>query len=179
MTIPAELEELEAIASSSGTEGWGKRLYVQVECQKLLAICAAFRERHAELGRATMERGLAEQMEAAWKDSLAMAVSNTDYYRGLLEQIGRTLGPAAYTSDDGSVQQGVLCIKLPELVAQLLHDYDVARADAAEFRNGFARLGARAERLATAVAFFVSVARSGERWTEQCDQMLAEAKLPA
>jgi hypothetical protein len=35
-------------------------------------------------------------------------------------KIGAMLGPDAYISDDGSVQDSVLCAKVPELVARKL-----------------------------------------------------------
>ena len=35
----------------------------------------------------------------------------------MVQRIGAGLGLQAYTSDDGSVQQDVLCAKVPELVS--------------------------------------------------------------
>jgi hypothetical protein len=57
----------------------------------------------------------------AWCDTAAQHCRNEDYYRSLLVQIGALLGPVAYTSNDGSMQQDVLCAKVPELVERL-HD---------------------------------------------------------
>lgn len=55
-----------------------------------------------------------------WYDTAAQFARNADYYRGLVVQIGKMLGPEAYISDDGSVQDDVLCAKVPELVAAKL-----------------------------------------------------------
>lgn len=56
----------------------------------------------------------------AWKDTAAQMSRNADYYRGLVVQIGKLLGKEAYISDDGSVQEDILCAKVPELVAAKL-----------------------------------------------------------
>ena len=53
---------------------------------------------------------------AAWMDAAAQFSRGTDFYRGLITQIGEKFGKPAYTSDDGSVQQDVLALKVPELV---------------------------------------------------------------
>ncbi len=41
---------------------------------------------------------------------------NRNYYRGLVTQIGELFGVESRISDDGSVQDDVLCAKVPELV---------------------------------------------------------------
>jgi len=60
----------------------------------------------------------------AWIETAAFHSRNEDYYRGLVIKIGEMLGPAAYVSDDGSVQQDVLCAKVPELVAAALSEIE-------------------------------------------------------
>lgn len=55
-------------------------------------------------------------LTVGWIDSAAMFQRNSDYYRGLVVEIGELFGEEAKTSDDGSVQDGVLCAKVPELV---------------------------------------------------------------
>jgi hypothetical protein len=62
----------------------------------------------------TIEQAVAERN--GWIDSAAMFHRNEEYYRGLLDEIGVMLGPEAYTSEDGSVQDSVLRAKVPELV---------------------------------------------------------------
>lgn len=55
-----------------------------------------------------------------WCEAAAQHLRNEEYYRGLVVKIGEMLGPDAYISDDGSVQQDVLCAKVPELVRRRL-----------------------------------------------------------
>jgi hypothetical protein len=60
--------------------------------------------------------------------------NNSDFYRALIRMAGEPFGIEAKTSDDGSVQEDVLVMKVPELVKlaveQLKHAE--ARADTAE-----------------------------------------------
>lgn len=56
---------------------------------------------------------------AAWEETAKQAAENAQFYKGLITQIGQQFGAPAYTSDDGSVQDGVLALKVPELVRQL------------------------------------------------------------
>ena len=65
----------------------------------------------------------AERERDAWIETARQHARNENYYRSLVRQIGEMLGPDAYTSDDGSVQQDVLCAKVPELVARLISAY--------------------------------------------------------
>lgn len=53
-----------------------------------------------------------------WIDIAAQDERNTEYYRNLLVQCGEIIGEESYISDDGSVQNDVLCAKIPELVKQ-------------------------------------------------------------
>lgn len=55
-----------------------------------------------------------EKAREAWTETARMHAKNEAYYRDL---IVRTLSgtPAAFVSDDGSVQQDAICAKLPEL----------------------------------------------------------------
>lgn len=66
----------------------------------------------------TLEQAIAERN--AWVLSAVQFSRNEEYYRGLVIRIGEMLGPDAYVSDDGSVQQDVLCDKIPEMVAALV-----------------------------------------------------------
>jgi hypothetical protein len=66
-----------------------------------------------------------------WKEVAAQNQRNSDYYRGLLDQIGDLLGIDAYTSDDGSIQSEPLRAKLPELVAKKVFEATAYRAKVA------------------------------------------------
>lgn len=56
-----------------------------------------------------------------WYDTALQHHRNEEYYRGLVVQIGEMLGEAAYTSDDGTRQEDVLCAKVPETRPQARH----------------------------------------------------------
>jgi hypothetical protein len=64
--------------------------------------------------------GMSKAYNNAWYDTAAQMSRNADYYRGLVQKIGKMLGKEAYTSDDGSIQDDILCAKIPELVAAKL-----------------------------------------------------------
>lgn len=53
---------------------------------------------------------------AAWMETAAQNQRNCDYLRGLLVRCGNALGEPAFTCDDGSKSEDVLCAKVPELV---------------------------------------------------------------
>lgn len=61
---------------------------------------------------------------ACWIESAAQFHSNEQFYHGIVTQIGEMFGEAAKTSDDGSVQQDVLALKVPELVKELKEKND-------------------------------------------------------
>lgn len=56
----------------------------------------------------------------AWEETAAQYARNADYYRGLVVKIGNMFGVKAYTADDGSISESVLCAKVPDLVAELM-----------------------------------------------------------
>jgi hypothetical protein len=58
---------------------------------------------------------------ATWMQTAAQNQRNTDYYRGLLEKCGESIGDRAYICDDGTKSIDVLCAKIPEIIAE---DYD-------------------------------------------------------
>lgn len=75
-----------------------------------------------ETSRVEMDPILAEAIAKrieAWMDTAAENGRNVEYYRGLLEQCGETIGREAYIQDDGGVVEDVLCAKIPELVEKL------------------------------------------------------------
>lgn len=60
-----------------------------------------------------------EAEKEGWKETAAQHLRNEDYYRGLVQEIGKHFGADSYTSDDGSIQQDILCAKVPDLVARM------------------------------------------------------------
>ena len=59
-----------------------------------------------------------------WINTAIQGDRNTVYYRGLLIQCGELLGIDAFTADDGTVMDDVLCVKVPELVSKLVSKSD-------------------------------------------------------
>lgn len=93
---PMDIATLEAIA-----QGWCQPETQNQEMDVILAEA---------IGRPV------SQLVRNWYDTAAQHCRNEDYYRGLVQEIGLMLGKEAFISDDGSVQQDVLCAKIPELV---------------------------------------------------------------
>lgn len=58
----------------------------------------------------------ADRSATAWEETAAQNARNVAFYHDLLERVGKIFGIAARTSDDGSIQDDVLCLKVPELV---------------------------------------------------------------
>lgn len=85
------------------------------EARQLAAQCWT----DVETSDRTMDTALAEAVAkriAAWMSSAAEFSNNVEFYRGIVHKIGDQFGAAAKTSDDGSVQDHVLALKVPELV---------------------------------------------------------------
>ena len=80
---------------------------------------------------------------AGWMDTARHYAEGSEYYQSLLDQIGQMFGPAAYTSDDGSVQDSVLRAKVPELVAARIAALE---AENAKLRRELEPLAREAER---------------------------------
>ena len=78
--------------------------------------------------RGNCERAIMERN--AWENSAARAYRDVDFYRGIVIQIGELFGVEAKTSDDGSIQEDVLALKVPELVNALRAERDALKAKA-------------------------------------------------
>jgi hypothetical protein len=60
----------------------------------------------------------------SWKSIAAEFCRNMEFYRGIVWQVGDMFGIAARTSDDGSIQDDVLALKVPILVSDLIASTD-------------------------------------------------------
>jgi NTP pyrophosphatase (non-canonical NTP hydrolase) len=60
-----------------------------------------------------------EECRCGWYDTAAQHARNEDYYRGLVDECAKHLGPEVFIADDGTVGDSVLRAKVPELVAAL------------------------------------------------------------
>lgn len=78
--------------------------------------------------------------QGKWRETAAMFSRNQEFYQGITTQIGEIIGPEARTSDDGSVQDSVLALKLPELVKGLKEYRNKKEAAEKEQRSDDPRL---------------------------------------
>lgn len=90
----------------------------------------------AEYGRLdVMWQSLVADLDAAkrerdaWIETAREYANGLEFYRGIVQQTGAHFGPAAYTSDDGSVQDSVLALKVPELAQQVVVLLQEARSE--------------------------------------------------
>lgn len=66
----------------------------------------------------TLEDAIRERN--AWVETAMQHLRNEEYYRGLVQEVGSMLGPDVFVSDDGSVQDSILCAKVPQMVRALV-----------------------------------------------------------
>lgn len=78
----------------------------------------------------------AERCIAGWMDTAAQYSRNEEFYRGIVTRIGDLFGEAARTSDDGSIQDSVLALKVPELVKKALEVRDNAVGNVLDMSRG-------------------------------------------
>ncbi len=86
------------------------------EARMLAAQCWCDTETENKEMDATLAEAVAKRI-AVWMQTAAQNQLNTDYYRGLLEQCGKTIGDRALTADDGIRMDSVICAKIPEIIA--------------------------------------------------------------
>lgn len=92
-----------------------------------------------------------------WEKTAQHFYRGMDFCRAQVTRVGKALGPAAYTSDDGSVQQDVLALKVPELVESLLRANEKAED---HLRNAVRRAAALRQIAEEAIAEIENVERA-------------------
>lgn len=70
----------------------------------------------------------AEQRAIGWRQDAEAISRQVDYYRDIVQAIGKMFGAPAYTSDDGSLQDDVLAGKVAELVTAAIRTCDYYRS---------------------------------------------------
>lgn len=91
------------------------------EARQLAAQCWCDPEtEHIEMDTRLAEA--AAKRIAAWMDTAASACRDVEFYRNIVCEVGEMFGEEAKISDDGSIQQDVLALKVPELVKRLLSE---------------------------------------------------------
>ncbi len=83
-------------------------------------VCAEQAELRAALAAKGQEQLVDGGNAAMWHATARDMANNAEFYRGIVVQVGELFGVAARTSDDGSIQEDVLALKVPELVAALI-----------------------------------------------------------
>jgi hypothetical protein len=101
------------------------------ECGEHHGLRMRVEEQAATIARLEGERD-------GWERTAADMANGMAFYRDIVRQAGQHFGPAVYTSDDGSVQDEVLALKVPELAAAVVAERDEA---VQEFEVMNARLG--------------------------------------
>lgn len=73
-------------------------------------------------------REAAERERDGWMEAAAQQTRNAEFYRSIVHECGDVFGVAARTSDDGSIQDEPLALKVPELVRAAVTALAAARA---------------------------------------------------
>lgn len=94
------------------------------EARMMAAQCWCDEETSGKEMDATLAEAVARRI-AVWMDTAAQMARNADFYRWLLDECAKHLGPNAYIADDGTVMDEPLRLKIPELVAALTANADV------------------------------------------------------
>lgn len=107
--------------SALATQGHARQTAVTAELQSVLKIKdeTIFALQADVVTYGDENRRLTRERDN-WQESAAQFARNMEYYRGLVDRIGRAIGPEAYTADDGSVSEDALRAKVPELIERLL-----------------------------------------------------------
>lgn len=83
-----------------------------------------------------------QQERDNWIGTARQHLRNEEFYHGIVTKIGETFGVDAETSDDGSVQDRVLALKVPELVAALRSElYNLREVPVEGERFWFCKIG--------------------------------------
>lgn len=69
---------------------------------------------------ALSDKVIVEKERDGWQEIAAQHLRNEDFYHGIVTDIGNMFGLKARISDDGTICEGVLALRVPELVAELI-----------------------------------------------------------
>lgn len=123
-------------------EAEARRLYAECNPEALESERAANAQLTEDLQRTEAERD-------GWVESARHFANGQEFYQGLVRQVGNLFGEVAYTSDDGSVQDDVLALKVPELVEALASPDVSGLVEALEAACEYLPIGSRALGLAS------------------------------
>lgn len=86
------------------------------DVSNLYELCACRKE---QTQRVCRSHEALRRERTSWESIATQHLQNEQFYRSLLEQVAAHLGPDVFISDDGSVQDSPLMLKIPELVAAI------------------------------------------------------------
>lgn len=109
MKTPQTLDDIDRVRAQ-GADLWASELSIEVAARVWWDEECVGIEPDARI-----ERAFARTLKA-WLLDLAREHRNCEFYRGLVVMVGEMFGAEAKTSDDGSLQDSVLALKVPELV---------------------------------------------------------------
>lgn len=112
---PGDEETMAAYRRANNCSVGGHDDHEQIAGEDRCTLARALRAAWKSLDEVKKERD-------NWMETAAQFWRGSDFYRGLVVKIGLLFGESAYISDDGSKQQDVLCLKIPELVSSLVRD---------------------------------------------------------
>lgn len=95
------------------------------EARQLAAQCWCDENTQHKTMDVELAEAVAKRIEM-WMASAAQYARNADFYRDLLVSVAKHLGSDAYTSDDGTIQDEPLALKIPELVEAIIHNSKAA-----------------------------------------------------
>lgn len=72
------------------------------------------------------------QEEINWQATAFTFYGSFQYYQGLLDKIGKSVGKSAHVCDDGSWSDDILRAKLPQLVRALIKENKRLKKEAKE-----------------------------------------------
>ena len=85
------------------------------EALESAAQCWCDLETSAKTMDVVLAKAVAKRIEQ-WMDTATQYAKDSDYYRELLERCGEAIGDRAYTADDGTRTENVLCEAIPEII---------------------------------------------------------------
>jgi hypothetical protein len=81
------------------------------------------------------ERDAAVLAAQNWEDTAAQFLRDSEFWHGLVTQIGERFGIEAPTANDGTVYDSVVAMKVPELVERLLEERNEVIAKLEQVQN--------------------------------------------
>lgn len=116
--LRARLRQADAARGVTGLEPLMTPV-VEAELDRVSSEASSWIEQQVSDRLAKLGDERVEVAVSGWRETARGHAINEDFYRGLLMKVAAYCGPEVFVSDDGSVQDSPLLLKVPELVAKL------------------------------------------------------------